>query len=220
LIVVFVASRIRIRQQPATSPGVQHLDHSILAGAPVHHGRWHQWEGTWYRRAEAVTCDRFHRHRRGCLPLIFGTVVFVLLLLLILSSLCLLLLLLLLFELVYVRSKQQRELFETETVILRRQRRSTTMVIGRRQGGEERLRTYCWVELSSKPPVLFVVESQPFGTGDSLSSSNRRHVFLSQLLVFFFSRNNEKRDLFLRRELVNHPFQTWTNLRMLIQINE
>jgi hypothetical protein len=87
-------------------------------------------------------------------------------------------------------------------------------------GGEERLRTYCWVELSSKPPVLFVVESQPFGTGDSLSSSNRRHVFSWQLLVFFFSRNNEKRDLFLRRELVNHPFQTWTNLRMLIQINE
>jgi hypothetical protein len=143
LIVVFVASRIRIRQQPATSPGVQHLDHSILAGAPVHHGRWHQWEGTRYRwlvraavrAAAAVTRDRFHRHRRGCLPLIFGTVVFVLLLLLILSSLCLLLLLLLLFELVYVRSKQQRELFETKTVILRRQRRSTTMVIGRRQGG-------------------------------------------------------------------------------------
>jgi hypothetical protein len=93
-------------KQPATSPGVQHLDHSLLAGAPVRHGRWQQWEGTGHRwlvraavrAAAAVTRHRCHRHR-------VGAVVFVLLLLLILSLLCLLLLLLLLFELVYVRSQ-------------------------------------------------------------------------------------------------------------------
>jgi hypothetical protein len=106
-------------------------------------GKWEGPRHLWLVRAAvramaAVTRHRCQRHRRGCLPLIVGAVVFVLLLLLmILSSLCLLLLLLSELIYVYVRSQQRRELFQTATVVFRRQRWST-MVIGRGAwGGEE-----------------------------------------------------------------------------------
>jgi hypothetical protein len=138
LIVVFFASRlvfVSSQQRPHV------FNTSTIVFWPE---RWSimfvgKWEGPrhlWLVRAAvramaAVTRHRCQRHRRGCLPLIVGAVVFVLLLLLmILSSLCLLLLLLSELIYVYVRSQQRRELFQTATVVFRRQRWST-MVIGR-----------------------------------------------------------------------------------------